>query len=270
MMVERGRAPSEIVVTGNPAFDSLVEVSRLRSLKLPGVTFNVLWAAHEEPAVHPISGVISPSPKLPELIVAELIRCAERHKNWDIVIRPHPTMVDYVVDGPANLKVVGDDPLDDRLVWADVVITVASTVAIQAALAGIPVIAVGGSVISSDVSFVEDGIARGTTVAPTSVWSSRSSFRQTLSHSTPGFPSPEVQPSASSMSFSACAEGQAAQSHPLPARQAAIDADVLANDIARCVGEQKGDHARDPRSHLPCAPREREPNTPRRRPRSAH
>lgn len=164
MLVSRGRAPTDIVVTGNPAFDALQSVVEAR-VGAPHHNFRVLWAAHAEPPFHPITGVPSPHPDLPAHITAELTRAATEHPDWEIVIRPHPTMTDFEVPGaPDNLSVVAHDLLEDRLVWASVVVTVASTVAVQAAVAGVPVVAVGGSVISPDVSFVEDGLAHAADV----------------------------------------------------------------------------------------------------------
>lgn len=164
LLVERGRSADEVVVTGNPAFDALVDVRERRADTGPHDGFRVLWASHPEPAVHPFDGTPG-NAALAGDIAGELVRCAWRHPDWTIVARPHPSEHDLAIDGPANITVVAGDDLDARLAWADVVVTAVSTVGLQASLAGIPVVAVDGSVLAPDVPYAEYGFAHAADVA---------------------------------------------------------------------------------------------------------
>lgn len=165
MVGERGRPMDEIIVTGNPAFDALteVQVSRAGSLRSTD-ELRILWASHPDPPFHPLDETKRGNSALSGQIAAELVRCAERHPEWTVVVRPHPSESDFSVDGPANLSVIGSEALEGRLAWADVVVTAASTVGLQAALAGIPVVAVAGSVIGPDVPLADFGLAHGVEV----------------------------------------------------------------------------------------------------------
>ena len=161
LFIARGQEPSIVLATGNPAFDSLAEVRRRRSQRSRGQEYRVLWAPHPEPAVSPVDPSRHGDQGLNDRIAAVLQLCAERHPDWTIVVRPHPSQGLMQIESSANLIVSAAEELDDRLVWADTVVTCASTVGLQASIAGVPTVAVEGSVVSSYVPLADYGLALG-------------------------------------------------------------------------------------------------------------
>lgn len=167
-LVACGRAGDEIVVTGNPAFDRLAAPElALRAMAwrqdkgLPDDAKVILWASQDEPAVHPFSGKQG-DPSLPRQIDRVLLDALQRHENWFLVIRHHPS--EQVEKQPLPSRAAYSPREEDLAVVlnaADVVVIMSSTVGLEAALVGRPVLAVEMSVASQDVPFVDMGIALG-------------------------------------------------------------------------------------------------------------
>lgn len=161
-----GKSGSEVVVTGNPAFDRLKEYYRVETridLRIArGWTTEkvILWASSLEPTLHPTTARAG-DPTLPRRVDAALIAAARRHANWLIVIRPHPSEVLVATALPANVTISSkEEELEALLAAVDCVIVLASTVGMQAALLGRPVIQITETIIVSAAPYAELGLAR--------------------------------------------------------------------------------------------------------------
>lgn len=155
-MIGKGRRPEEVVVTGNPAFESLgdpslpVRAAAWRKERgLDGQRI-VLWASSPEPA---------PS-TLVEDVLKALLAALPRHPDWHLLYRPHPseTPLPLPSAAPASLS-TRQDPLDVVLHAADAVIVTVSTVGMEAALAGRPLVKVCLSRHDAISPFEKMGIA---------------------------------------------------------------------------------------------------------------
>lgn len=167
MLVKAGRKPSDIIVTGNPAFDVLankeykIKGRRLREAQGWENKKVILWCSQPEPEKHPFKKITG-DPDLPYLIDMEMEKTCRRHAkdNWHLVVRLHPNesvdtrkRIDYVqYDFSFDLPVL--------LNAVDVVVVTSSTVGLQAALLGVPVLALGMSIFSQDAPYEELGIAK--------------------------------------------------------------------------------------------------------------
>lgn len=161
-----GKSASDVVVTGNPAFDQLERYYRKeakstqREIRGWSTEKVVLWASSPEPTLHPTTARAG-DPTLPRRVDAALIAAARRHANWLIVIRPHPSEVLVATALPANVTISSkEEELEALLAAVDCVIVLASTVGMQAALLGGPVIQLTETIIVSAAPYVELGLAR--------------------------------------------------------------------------------------------------------------
>lgn len=164
-LVEAGRPPAHVVVTGNPAFDRLGDAGvRQRARELRAARgwdgrHVVLWASQVEPAQHP-SNPGRGNTELPAQVAAALRALLPSQPRMELVVRPHPS------EPPAQdtsqprewLSPRGED-LHVLLHASDVVVVMTSTVGIEARLAGKYVIQVLGSLYSDDAPYVAYGVA---------------------------------------------------------------------------------------------------------------
>lgn len=141
-----GYPRDQIVVTGNPAFDSLAPRAddderrrRLRSkLGLSDRTV-ILW-----PAASSHVSMIGRSFLAPEEVVAGFEALCAKHKDFTYIFRVHPNARDLVPQGITLGQLdPGELSVDDAILVSDVVCVEASTVGLQAAIKGRPVICVG-------------------------------------------------------------------------------------------------------------------------------
>lgn len=163
-----GRKENEVVVTGNPAFDVLADINvdqcRLHFRERKGWKREdkvVLWASNVESELHPFTGAVGDS-KLPEKIEHALQKGIAEEGGWRLVIRPHPNdpRVPQLKATNAELS-TSNDPLEELLASVDCVVVTASTVGLQAALLGIPLVNVKMSIFAADVPYDQMGIAIG-------------------------------------------------------------------------------------------------------------
>lgn len=138
-LIGRGRKPDEIVVTGNPAFESLgsplLPARAMAWRKERGLDARrvILWASSPEPA----------RPALLQEILNALLAALPRHPDWHLVYRRHPS--EPFLPTPLHDRSSHSDrhdPLDVLLHAADAVVVTVSTVGIEAALAGKPMVKV--------------------------------------------------------------------------------------------------------------------------------
>ena len=166
MLIDAGRSPDEIVVTGNPAFDRLADpaikkkAKVLRSKKGWGNKKVILWCSQPEPEVHPFTGKKG-NPNLPLTIEKELQKICNKYEAWHLFVRPHPS---ENLDTRMQLKGVEYGQVEDlyELLYAvDLVVVMSTTVGLEAALIGKPVVALNMSIFSPDMPYADMGIAYG-------------------------------------------------------------------------------------------------------------
>lgn len=165
-IVVAGRRPDEVLVTGNPAFDGLLDPEvRRRGRELRGKRGWEgrrvwLWASQPEPASHP-SQPGRGDPQLPMRIARELQRIAEARPDMELVIRPHPSEGDFRIElGPRQWLSPRTENLHELLYACDGVVVLTSTVGLEAQLAGCEVVQVTGSRYTADAPYLAYGVAR--------------------------------------------------------------------------------------------------------------
>ncbi len=141
VLIRSGHNPSKIVVTGNPAFASAAELRKDRAASSGSGSRRVLYASQPLPAE---------DAEHKQRVITELHRIAAKREDLELRVRLHPNEQARAAAGPT---------LAEDLLAADIVITHGSTVGIEAALAGIPVVLQMGSQIARQCRFEEYGIA---------------------------------------------------------------------------------------------------------------
>jgi hypothetical protein len=166
-MLAAGRSPHEVVVTGNPAFDALgapdlaERAAAIRRERGWGDDFVVLYAAQPEPATHPRADRPG-DVELPNRLARALQQIVEAEPGWRLVARPHPSQDTLGIEAGAVTEISGrDDELAPLLQAVDVVVTMTSTVGLEAAIVGTPVVSPQLSILSWSAPYVEQGIALG-------------------------------------------------------------------------------------------------------------
>lgn len=152
---ERGRSPEEIEVVGNPVFDFLGKFSveenkrAFRREKSWGDKYVILWAKSVFDQVKQIESDVEKA----------LIEKFSNDKEVKLVFRPHPNDTrDYSgLDEKIHLSTT-EEPVRSVIAASDVVVTVNSTVGLEANLMGKPVVQVDMLEYSAKVPFDELGI----------------------------------------------------------------------------------------------------------------
>lgn len=160
-LIAGGRAAEEVHVTGNPVFDRLADPDlRVRGAILrrqrgwDATRHIITWASQPEPS----------DPQLPRRIEAALLATLADHPDWHLVLRPHPSDV-YTLP-PAGAQVTHstrDEDLHTLLAASDVVVTMTSTVGLEAAFLGIPLVTWDLSENTSFCPYASMGISQGVT-----------------------------------------------------------------------------------------------------------
>lgn len=169
LFLAAGRSPEEIVVTGNPAFDRLSspglreEALRYRAEKGWDDAKVILWASNVEPSVHPFTSQKGDE-SLPQRVEDELVTIIERRPDWRLVVRPHPgESRNCATKGvhPSVMISSQSELLPIVLSAADCVVTLASTVGLEAFYLGKPLISIDLSVFTPDLPLKEMGMSLG-------------------------------------------------------------------------------------------------------------
>lgn len=157
-MIKLGRPADEIVVTGNPAFDKLAapelqsEATEIRHARNWGDKKIILWARGND----------LESLELSPIVEQRLADFARTSPDTILVIRPHPNENLTSLEFPRNAFVsTRHDPLPPLLQAADVVITMLSTVGLEGALLGKPLVQLRMTKNSHASPYVELGVAIG-------------------------------------------------------------------------------------------------------------
>lgn len=167
-LINVGRPKDEIVVTGNPAFDSLAE---LRNSNVRSVIRNnkgwqdsetvILWASNVERAIDPYSKREG-DPSLPSRVEKELTNIVENNRDFRVIFRPHPSDTRRPITAHEKVELSSyADNINELLTAVDCVIILVSTVGLQAALIGKPVLSINLSVFPHAIPYDEMGISIG-------------------------------------------------------------------------------------------------------------
>jgi hypothetical protein len=166
MLLQCGVDPAVIHVTGNPAFDDLRQVvadqvAHYRATLMANSDTKVLvWASQPEPAIHPISGKRA-DPQLPAQIETYLRAWVAGRDDIRLVIRYHPSEDRHFFTQSNVYLSKREDDLRILLNSCDGLITMTSTVALQAASLGKPVLSVDLSVFTNDLPLAKLGFSKG-------------------------------------------------------------------------------------------------------------
>lgn len=157
ILVGSGRSQSDIVVTGNPAFDLLVEAAKSQSKVLKG-SYRVLWASQPEPSYFVETGAHG-DPNLPIKIEQQLFEIFEARREWQLVVRNHPN--EHARVYPEFVEVSHkDQELFELLKSIDVVVTCTSIVGFEALLLGKGFLTIDKSVLSEILPFARYGYSK--------------------------------------------------------------------------------------------------------------
>lgn len=164
-LVEAGRRPEEIRVTGNPAFDRLNEPGQVAA----GAAIRlregwqdrrvVLWPEQAEPAFHPFDGRPG-DPTLPDRARQALVGWTRAHPDAVLCVRPRAGDAPPALPDTPQVRLTGQDwPLAPLLHAVDSVVTLTSTVGLEGHLAGARLVQVTGSVFDEAMPLARFGIA---------------------------------------------------------------------------------------------------------------
>lgn len=165
--IQHGRLAQELVVTGNPAFDAVGQpAARAAGKQLKAARgwndgkLNILWASQVEPEKHPFDDRCGDA-ELPRRVEHCLRQLVGEDERLRLVVRYHPSEQIAFQESPRIAFSPITEPLPALLQAVDLVVVTASTVGIEAHLAGKPVISVDLSVITPDAPYAAMGISLG-------------------------------------------------------------------------------------------------------------
>ena len=165
-LVEHGRAEQDIIVTGNPVFDCLSKYKNKTQFYKNQFGFTdvhkvILWASQSEPISHPFSDKVG-DPLLPRNIEHTLIQIANNNPKWHIVFRAHPSEKIAYKNLPNNVSISRpSDNLHELLSAIDIVVTILSTVGLEAIILGKPLITIDLSISTKYISYSKMGLSYG-------------------------------------------------------------------------------------------------------------
>ncbi len=169
MFTSRGRISEEVIVTGNPAFDRLrhpdaiIEGAELRKKRgWNDGSKIILWASQIEPTRHPFTD-LSGDQTLPRRVEQTLRETVAKDTKLRVVVRYHPNeRVNFEPGIRVDFSPVSE-PIAALLHAVDVVVVTASTVGLEAAIVGKPVISIDNSIFTPDTQYSSMGVSRGVT-----------------------------------------------------------------------------------------------------------
>lgn len=171
ILVNAGVSESKLIVTGNPAFDGLAS----SSLKEKALAWRaslgwqdktvVLWAGHldDYTSVNPDLGKATGYPREVE---AQLRSWAQADETRALIIRYHPNEMHLFPQGPSQPRVfvsTREQHVHQVILASDLAVVQVSTVGLEAAVAGKPVVAMVKSPHSLRINFSYErlGVAYG-------------------------------------------------------------------------------------------------------------
>ena len=167
----QGRSPQQIRVTGNPAFDSLSDaktkqcgrIFRKKLQKKLGIScdFVLVWASQPEPTQHPTAPNKIGDSKLPLKVFDCIRNWLKTKKNVALVVRPHPNEPAPVYSDEGIFVCTHQMlPISVVLQSCDTLVTLTSTVGVEAWALGKKVLQVKGSIFDHALPLAELGFAR--------------------------------------------------------------------------------------------------------------
>lgn len=164
LFMKAGRKESDVVVTGNPAFDSLTKdeiISQGLAIKTArkwhdDQVITLLYASQVESEQNP-----SADPELPRHIENKLRNLVSKDKRYRLVLRFHPSENVHFRPQDGVIFSSPNEKLHPLLHAVDIVIVMTSTVGLEAHLAGKPVISVEMSVSSPACPYTRMGVSSG-------------------------------------------------------------------------------------------------------------
>lgn len=164
-LVAAGRRADQVVVTGNPAFDALLDPANARQGRELRQRHGwdgrrvVLWPSQSEPAIHPFDGTPG-DPRLPARVLEHLEQWVARNDDAVLCIRPRAGEPGPVLPAEGRVVITGQDwPLPPLLHAVDAVVTLTSTVGLEGHLCGARLVQVRGSVFESAMPLARFGVA---------------------------------------------------------------------------------------------------------------
>lgn len=167
MFLREGRGDLEVVTTGNPVFDHLndplVIAAGSEMRKSRGWTSDmkiILWASQVEPQAHPFNDKVG-DPTLPSRIEQKLRNFVREHAGYRLIVRFHPSENRVFLRQERVEFSPSSEQLSTLLHAVDLVVVTASTVGLEAYIAGRPVITVDCSVFTEDAPYSKMGLSTG-------------------------------------------------------------------------------------------------------------
>ena len=164
-LLSAGREDSQVVVTGNPAFDDLANPihvaagASLRQQRSWGHKHVLLWPTQVEPALHPFNGTPGDI-DLPGRALKQVIDWVLAKNDCILCIRPRAGLAPMVLPDDPRIVVTGQDVgLPSLLQAVDLVVTLNSTVGLEGHLAGTRLVQILGSVFDHAMPLKRYGIA---------------------------------------------------------------------------------------------------------------
>lgn len=161
--VSLGRKAEDIVVTGNPSFDSLSSVfaknQKEISVLRESIPFTVLWASQPEPAYLPETDSVG-DPQLPLYIEEELFNIFQKNSGWKLIARNHPSEVKREYPSFVSCSHQSDD-LTELFSKVHVVLTPSSTIGFQGGIMGAKLVTIDKSVLTPTMPYEEMGFSIG-------------------------------------------------------------------------------------------------------------
>jgi hypothetical protein len=169
-LVKAGIDPARVVVTGNPAFDSLFDPAQRaaaaqlrRSLGWEGLKI-FLWAGIVERLPSALEGIGAGTGFGESVEAAVRAWCAQR-RDVAVIVRYHPNEAHHFrVQGAQERVHVSRpllEPLHPQILASHAVLVTGSTVGVEAATAGVPVLSLESSGSSGVMSYEKLGVSRG-------------------------------------------------------------------------------------------------------------
>lgn len=153
-LIARGFPASSVVVTGNPAFDGLFsahnheQAQRFLAERGWSRLKPILFAGHWEPQAHPATPVPA-GQALPREIEAVLRRHVRQREDLALIVRHHPsdwTQYPRLPDEPRiHFSEPPREPIHPLILASQAVVVQTSTVGLESAVGGKPVISVENS-----------------------------------------------------------------------------------------------------------------------------
>jgi len=164
-LVAAGRAPGQVTVTGNPAFDSLQDAGNVQRGQAMRERQGwqqrrvVLWPSQSEPAIHPFDGTPGDT-QLPSRVLAALTQWTLENEDAVLCVRPRAGEPAPRLPASDRILLTGQDwPLAELLHATDLVVTLTSTVGLEGHLCGARLVQVLGSVFDAAMPLARFGVA---------------------------------------------------------------------------------------------------------------